>query len=164
MFGLAVIAGACSSSPTSPAPGFDLPPTMTLRASASGEIDGLTITCELLFDAILQPDGEIIRARMAGEARRKVLDASQSGVAFIADAFYPDLRIDKGAFGSVTMTSFRDGVPDPSTGESRFWDGLNRFAGHYDSGTQSLSGTWTCRPLDTQGDRRGEVIGTWEMR
>ena len=164
VFALAIIAGACSSSPTSPTPGLDLPPTMTLRASASGSIDGLTITCEILFNAILEPDGEIVRARVGGEARRRILDASGSGIAFIADAFYPDMRIDRRAFGRVTLTSFRGGVPDPSTGESRFWDELNRFEGRYDPETQSLSGTWTCRPLDTQSDVRGDVTGTWEMR
>jgi hypothetical protein len=137
---------------------------MTLHATASGVVDGLTITCELDYNATLQPDGEIFRARIGGEARRKVLDASQAGVSFFADAFYPDLRIDRGAFGRVTMTSFHDDRPDEGTGESRFWDELNRFEGRYDPATQSLSGTWTCRPLDTRGDVRGDVTGTWEMR
>ena len=163
-FALALVASACSSSPTSPTPELVLPPTMTLRASASAVIDGLTITCDLHFNAILQSQGEILSVRMGGEARRKVLDASQSGVAFIADAFYPDMRIDRGAFGSVRMRSFRNDAPDQNSGESRFWDEINTFDGRYDAATQALAGTWTCRPLDTQGDVRGDVTGTWEMR
>lgn len=161
---LALVVSACSSSPTSPESEFHLPSTMTLRASASDVIDGLTITCDIIFGAQLQSDGDLVRAVMGGEARRKVLDASQAGVAFSADAFYPDLRIERGSFGRVTMTSFHNGTPDPDSGESRFWDEINMFQGRYDPVTQTLSGTWTCRPLDTHGDTRGDVAGTWEMR
>ena len=161
---LAIVASACSSSPASPTPSFVLPPTMTLRATAFDVIDGLTITCDILFSAQLQPDGDLVRAVMGGETRRQVLDASQAGIAFSADAFYPDLRIKRGSFGRVTMTSYVNDAPDPDLGLSRFWDEINVFQGRYDSATQTLSGTWTCRPLDTRGDTRGDVAGTWEMR
>lgn len=137
---------------------------MSLSASAQGSVDGLSITCQIAFVATLQSTGAEARGTMGGEIQRSALRADGSGIAFLGDAYYPDIRIVVSSSGRAVIRSHRNGTPDRPTGESRFWDQLISFEGTYDSAQRTISGNWVCRPLDTRGDVTGDVIGTWTLR
>jgi hypothetical protein len=164
--GLAIVSllPGCRSSPTAPAPAITLPSSMTLRASAAAVVDGLSIRCRITFAAMLDPAHNGQRGTMGGEIERTVLSPDGSGVAFFGDAYYPDLRITIAGDGRARLESYRNGQPDRPTGESRFWDALNSLDGVYDGTTRSISGRWTCRPLDGRGDTTGDVTGTWTLQ
>jgi hypothetical protein len=153
---------ACSSSPT--APSSRLPANVRLQASASGTAGQLSITCQLDFTGTLEDAGGSYRGTLGGEAVRTVLLPDGSGMAFSADAFYPEIRIAFARSGRARLQAFLNGSPWAPEGISRFWDALLTFDGTYDAGAQSISGTWTCRPLDTRGDDLGDVTGTWTLR
>ena len=69
---------------------------------------------------------------MGGEARRQGARrvASWRDRGFSADAFYPDLRIERGSFGRCDDdVRYVNDAPDPDFGESRNRDEINVFQG-----------------------------------
>jgi len=160
--GIAFLAGAANGCSDSASPAVELPSDWKLRASASGVVDELTITCTLDFAGSFRKLDSEYRGSMGGMIERKVLQPDESGIAFWADASYPDLRLEFDG-DAVTIRAWLDGAPFLPTGESRFWDEILVFHGVLDRQTNTISGEWVCRPIDARGDDRGEIVGTWSI-
>jgi len=158
-----------SSSPTGPDDTAELPLEFRVHATAFEEFpDGWAVEC--LIDVIVSleparspaPGRREYHGSMGGEASRAILDQQGAGVAFWADAYWPD---------GVARVIGPDSVEfslGPKTGESRFWDAFNLIAGSKDADGR-WSGAWTCYPLDIDGSHGGyadtERIaeGSWEL-
>lgn len=138
-----------------------------LRAIAAGETDEFTVECGL--DYIVDIAGEVSRTSlvveyvgtMGGEARRSLLRADGSGVAFFADAF-SEVQVllqvpDRVQINLINVP------PDPEGVSSRFWSEQLQFEGRL-IGDQ-IFGDWLCAPLDTEvngiNDNEIFVPGTW---
>lgn len=150
--------------PASPTPRVELPASAVVTGIAAGAADELSISCGLDFTANLHAVGDEQHGSMGGHAHRQVLNPDGSGTAFTGDAFYPDIRITVSSGGRATITSYRNGAPMMPTGESRFWDNLLSFEGTYDAASRTISGSWTCRPMDTRDDVKGDATGSWTLR
>jgi hypothetical protein len=136
-----------------------LPANMRLDATASGVAGDRTIDCALHYQIRLTADGALT-GTWGGEASRQSLLPDGSGIAFFADAA-SDLRIDPLSASRVRLISYGQGRPLEPDGTSRFWDGILVLEGDYDEGASTVTGVWTCHPMDTRGDDVGSIAGTW---
>ncbi len=159
----ALASGACAD-PAAPARPAELPTDAVLLAVAEGVNAGLTVTCRIDFIATLHPTSADYRGTMGGEIQRKALAPDESGISFFGDAYYADVRVVVSSDGRASIASYQDGVPVQPTGESRFWDELRSFEGRYDASSRTVSGSWTCRPVDAHGDTAGAVEGHWTLQ
>jgi hypothetical protein len=152
-----------------PAPIPEMPRYFWLEATASGESAEFNVECRLEF--IVEISGEVSRtdevveytAIMGGEAARQLLRDDGSGVAFVADAYYPDHQVLHILPDRVQIVS-PDFSPDEPTSGSRFWHELRFFEGTIDR-NGVMTGEWLCAPLDTdRGDINDNSVfaeGTW---
>jgi hypothetical protein len=158
--GLLLALAGCATSPDEP--NAHLPAAMSLVATAQGIVAGRTIDCSLHFTIDLERDGAR-DGTWGGEASRKSLLPDGSGIAFLADAS-SQVRVEGVPGNGVRLVSYREGRPIAADGQSRFWDGILALEGTYASGNRTISGAWTCHPMDTRGDDLGSVDGTWIAR
>ena len=155
-----------------PAPVPEMPTYFWLEATASGESEEFNVECRLEF--IVEISGEATRtdevveytATMGGEATRQLLRDDGSGVAFAADAYYPNHQVLHILPDRVQIVA-PDFSPDEPPSGSRFWHELRFFDGAIDR-DGVISGQWLCAPLDTDRvDINDNVIfaeGTWHTR
>jgi hypothetical protein len=152
-----------------PAPVPEMPRYFWLEATASGESEEFNVECRLGFT--VEISGEVSRtdevveytATMGGEAVRQLLRDDGSGVAFVADAYYPDHQVLHILPNRVQIVS-PGYSPDEPTSGSRFWHELRFFEGTIDR-NGVMTGEWLCAPLDTdRGDINDDSVfaeGTW---
>lgn len=161
---IGALAIACDDGPFEPT--ITLPTQMRLEATAVGRVNGLDVDCLMDMTVNVQrevrDDGTVYTGSFGGEVRRSVLDASQAGLVFWAQA-HSDVHIVEGALGQVELVSYRDGVPIPRVTDSRFWEEVRVFRGRRGSGDVLLEGEWTCQPMDVRGDDVAAVRGTWRL-
>lgn len=152
---------ACTTDPSGPEVTF--PARMRLEATAAGTADGREIKCRIDFIVELAPAGSAAWASAGGDAYRESLDGTGAGIAFWADAYYPDVRLAYPAGSIFALIGYQDGAPIAPVTDSRFWDELRAFHGRPGPSPELASGPWACRPMDTRGDSLGTVLGTWTL-